>query len=346
MRLVIISKWIKQNKAYSLIIVFLLLFLISLKRAHSQNSSNYLVIDSLRKIAINTLKQNLKNLQGWNKVHAAEYLLWTNHTEGIKTIFLGQNQKFSNKAEYRIGIWRVLAEATQSPERDKWIDKIVNAFMDTTGLDRIWAAETLSKLKISPLKLNPIITIEALENNDTTLSLYTRWSICYSSTELQHIEQCWFLNFLKEGKGTTKERCLVAYIISNLGTLSQREWAILSYLSLKEPVESKVKVCLLSAAYISAPSDLDELGRYNRIKKEFFTIGSREDKGSRTELAIALAKRGRVEDIDILTNLINTKFPLPNKSDNLDVNSAASYGILSILSREKIHKNHQKIKSQ
>lgn len=334
----IIKRNLKMNKnnswnrlPYIILAVWLIL---SCKSAFSQRSSDNFLLDSLQKKTVNILKQNLNSLSGWNKVHAAEYLIWTKHPEDVGPIFLNQNEHFGKQPEYRIGIWRVLAQTMQfSREKEKWTNKIKEAFFDTLGLDRIHAAETLAKLKISPLKEGPIITFEALQSDSTTLSLYTRWSVSYSSKNLLLSEQKWLLKFLQLNKKAS-ERRLAAYIISKLGILCQQDWLMLSSQALEEPTHSEAKVFLLSAAFVTAPKSVEQLYCYKDIKTTLFALGGKDSKSGRTEMAVALAAKGRAEDINVLTSLLNTKYPLPVETDNRDVQSAACYGILSIISRE------------
>lgn len=310
------------------------MFSIQCKPGFSQSRLAPPALDSLERVAVNILKQNLNELSGWNKVHAAEYLLWTGHTRNIQTIFLNQKRLFGREPEYRIGIWRVLIESSQdSMERKKWISKIIGAFLNTSGPDRIHAAETLAKLKTSPLKFDPLITMESLESDNSILSLYTRWSICYSSTKLLLYERIWLIKFLKSEKESIPERRLAAYIISNLGDLSEKEWTALSDIALKESPGSGAKVYLLSAAYVTAPKSAKRSEEYHKIEMELFTIGSTSDRAGRVEMAIVLAKRGTPNDIVVLTSLLNTRYPLLVKSDNQDVQSAACYGILAIINK-------------
>lgn len=317
-----------------LLLLFSIIFIYPVKNAFSQNSPIDLKLDSLKRLSLNILEKNLNNLSGWNKVHAAEYLLWTKHPQNIYSIFLNQDKKFGHEPEYRIGIWRVLAEASRTlKEKEKWVNKISKAFLDTSGQDRIWAAETLAKLRVSPLKINPLITLEALDGNNSILSLYTRWSLCYSSKLLLISERKWLLNFLMLNNVPSTERRLAAYIIGKLGILPQQDWIILSGLSLKEPANSVAKVSLLGAAYTTAPILSEPTSKYHEIKGKLFTLRTKSNKEDLTEIAIALAKRGKINDIKILKTLINTNFSFLSESDNLDVKSAACYGVLAIINR-------------
>lgn len=308
-----------------------LLLIFSQEKILSQD----LLIDSLKISSINILEQNLHNLSRWEKVHAAEYLLWTNHPKNLYFIFQNQNKKFVKVSEYRIGIWRVLAETSQSSiNRKRWIAKITGAFLDTLGMDRVHAAETLAKLKTSPLLEDPIITLEAMESDSNTLSFYTRWSVCYSSVDLLLSQRKWFLDFLNSNKGSTADKRLAAYIIGKLGTLPYEDWFMLSKIALKEPDQSKAKVPLLSASLSTAPRINDYSSTFHNIKQTLITLGTAPEKMQRIELAISMAKIGDLNDLPVLLNLLNDTTSLTKGDDYADVRSAVAYAILCIKKRE------------
>ena len=50
-----------------------------------------------------------------------------------------------SEPEYTFGIWRVLAQAA-SGDRDAWVRRIADAFLDAAGPDRLHASESLGKL--------------------------------------------------------------------------------------------------------------------------------------------------------------------------------------------------------
>ena len=55
----------------------------------NHNRSNTLAVsDSLRQEAIQVIRLNLENQSKWEKVHAAEYLLWLGYPQGVKEAFL------------------------------------------------------------------------------------------------------------------------------------------------------------------------------------------------------------------------------------------------------------------
>src|SRR5439155_13224818 len=105
------------------------------------------VDDGLRQRVSQLLHAALDGEQQWTKVHAAEALLAAGDTQSVKTAFDRELPLKGNERPYRIGIWRVLAQAARNDEaRDGWIKNIVDAFREVDGTDRLHASETRGKL--------------------------------------------------------------------------------------------------------------------------------------------------------------------------------------------------------
>lgn len=105
--------------------------------------------DAIRLNALEVLRQELNTSDGWVKVHAAEALLRLGYPEGVGEVFKQELALHGDQPQYRIGIWRVLANATVVPkEKTEWIEKVKGVFFDPAAPDRIHAAETLGKLKV------------------------------------------------------------------------------------------------------------------------------------------------------------------------------------------------------
>jgi HEAT repeat protein len=66
----------------------------------------------------------------------------------VEEVFRQELNLHHDEPQYRIVIWRVLAQSDQTTnERKKWIAKIKTGFMDPDATDRIHAIENLGKLK-------------------------------------------------------------------------------------------------------------------------------------------------------------------------------------------------------
>ncbi len=279
----------------------------------------------------------------WVKVHAAEYLLWAGYPEEVQEVFLQEEKQFGSQAPYRIGIWRVLAQAASSPdERKIWINKITEAFQDTNGKDRIHAAETLAKLKQSPGSTAPEVTRQSLESTNRALALYTLWATAYSSTDSIEKTREHLLANLASNEQDPLSKRMTGYILRQLGNLTRSQWARLAQVAVSEPLESAARIYLLSAAYVSASVNHQGSDLFNQIRTKLLEAKTSSQKGDRTEMAMALAERGTADDILLLHSLLTNQNPLKASDatlsqdelkrdpDHADVRAAAAYALLRI----------------
>ena len=96
-----------------------------------------------RQTALRVLRAAMESEQRWIKVHAAEALLSLGESQDVARTFEIELAARGGEPQYRIGIWRVLAQAAQTDQqREPWITKIVAAFRDPRSPDRLHAAET------------------------------------------------------------------------------------------------------------------------------------------------------------------------------------------------------------
>lgn len=287
--------------------------------------------------AIQILQSNLITQSEWVKVHSAEFLLWAGHPEGIKDVFLKEEKKFGKESPYRIGIWRVLAQTeTNSEGKEKWIQKILQAFTDENGKDRVHAAETLAKLKISPLKDYPDITRRAMEDENKSLSLYTRWSNCYASHDSLSIVCDSFLELMLSENVDITFKYLAAYVIRQLGILDKEQWKLLAKSALSEHKDSGNRINLLNTAFVCVDKESAQSDLFKQVYKEFLEYGNIKDNKIRIILADGLAENGQPEDIMLLSSFFKTN-DSPVDQTSADLRTFASYAILKISTRWKLN---------
>ncbi|PQO38141.1 hypothetical protein [Blastopirellula marina] len=94
----------------------------------------------------------------WSSVHAAEYLIRLDMTSQVLDTFRQQAENAT--PPFRIGVWRVLAQADPSQEaRHAYVEKIRTVLLDDQATDRLHALESLAKLGIaiqSPAELKVV----------------------------------------------------------------------------------------------------------------------------------------------------------------------------------------------
>ncbi|SDF88511.1 hypothetical protein SAMN04487996_11394 [Dyadobacter soli] len=281
------------------------------------------------------LRQVLREQEEWVKVHAAEYLLWAGYPEGVKAEFVKEAKRLGTKPQYRVGIWRVLFQCTENEsERLVWLNKIKEAFLDENGPDRIHAAETLAKLRISMLTESPAITNRTLQSNAQALALYTIWSTAFDSAkqmEAVKIELVKNLTPLSGSDGAKKS--ISAYVLRQLGGLDERYWELVAGAALQEAETSPARVNLLSTAWLTAVNPGN--AKLPPIKSALLKYATAATKGERSEMALALAAKGNADDLPVLLEMFENKYPLGDPAADYDVRAAAAYAILKITQRAR-----------
>lgn len=97
--------------------------------------------------ARDTLMRVMTEEAGWIKVHSAEVLSRYGQQPAVRRVFLAEERRHGTTSAYRIGVWRVLADAATAPdERSEWLGRIEAVFMDPKASDRLHALESLCKL--------------------------------------------------------------------------------------------------------------------------------------------------------------------------------------------------------
>lgn len=312
-------------------IVFNLIFLTVVLGAcntKSQDSQNFRELENQ---CITILRNVLAEQHEWVKVHAAEYLIWAGHPEGVREAYIEEERMWAAKPQYRIGIWRVLAQAaTVDADMQIWTDKIIAVFLDSTATDRIHAAETLAKLGISPLKKDQKLTENTLRSEVKPLALYTLWSTAFTSPDSRATVKARFLNAVLNADTKAADRVIPAYALRQLKGISQEESTKLTEAALAEPADSPARIYLLSAAFTNNDHDP---AQFEKLHAALVNYKSALSKGAISEMAAALAEKGKAKDIPILTPLLTSASQLENESDRADVAAAAAHAILQIKNR-------------
>ncbi|MRS60460.1 HEAT repeat domain-containing protein [Larkinella terrae] len=286
------------------------------------------VSDALRNQCLQELRTVLRTEQEWIKVHAAEYLLWIGERAGVQDVYLDELQKFSTKAPYRIGIWRVLAQAAATPEeKKKWTDQIAAAFADPNGTDRIHAAETLAKLGISPTTIDADATRKAIAGENRPLSLYTLWGATLADAKTAPANRRKFLDLALNRQEEAAPRRLGAFITRKLGGLTSAEWKQLAEAALAEPAASGLQLNLVHAALVTASAEARRSEPFRLLRIKLLAAQQSPAVGDQLELVTALAETGLPADVAVLTPLL--------KHENADVRAGAAYAILNIGTKKR-----------
>ena len=96
----------------------------------------------LEQKAMSELNKVLQEETLFVKVHAAEYLIWLGYPDEPQKVYEKENELHSEEKPYRIGIWRVLAQASKdSSAKRGWLEKVgplTNLLSPTVAVGRHW----------------------------------------------------------------------------------------------------------------------------------------------------------------------------------------------------------------
>lgn len=268
--------------------------------------------ESLRRHALQILRATLDTEEGWVKVHAAEALLSVGAPDEVTRAFERELASRGGEPEYRIGIWRVLAQAARGDRaRDPWIKKIVAAFLDTRGPDRLHAAETLGKLGYRANGREVEAFALAARAGRGSLAVNARWVLANS----RRAGEAGLMELLASDDAGTRGDA--AYAVRHRSTRSSAAWKTLAAAARREPVGSRARASLIGAAFVHAPPD--QAAAFNADVLSYVRRGTKDEQ---LEACAALAIAGTEEDVAFITALLDARDP--------DVRVAAAQAILRI----------------
>lgn len=239
------------------------------------------------------------------KVHAAESLLWTGHPDQVRETFLNEPQ---DVPKYRIGVWRVLAQATRNPEeRREYENKILAVLLDPNAPDRLHAAETLGKLGVA--SRDPEVLRLAKEETGPFQAM-VRWVMANSGNEE---DEAALVELLASPDAYT--RGCTAYALRFFKSIRPETRERLRAAGEKEPLDSAWRTHLLSARYLHASSEERPALRESLL--QYLETG---DTGQKREACAALGRVPNTADIPTLSNLLD--------DIDLDVRAGAAEAIL------------------
>ena len=259
------------------------------------------------------LRQALGEEQRWIKVHAAEYLLWLDYPQGVSETFQEELALHGREPEYRIGIWRVLAQAERDPRRAApWVARVREAFLDPSAPDRLHAVETLAKLnaKATEEVLGPLE--EAARQATGAMAVFSRWVLLNSG--LPGAEDR--LAELLDSPDETTRR-LAGYCFGRIPSVSPGVSERLASAASREAPASPAHAALAAAAAIHGPRD--SRGRFKQLVLSYARTGTVEQRLRALEALGRVADEG---DLGLLEELLS--------DPDADVRAAAAWAALRV----------------
>jgi solute:Na+ symporter, SSS family len=296
---------------------------------------------NLRAESIAKLRAVLETQPKWVKVHAAEWLLDLSYPQGVVEEFDKELAAHGDEPEYRIGIWRVLARASQhNRDHSRWDDRIKQAFFDERSPDRVHAAEAMAKLGL-PLTPNELSSVaNAAEGADGRLASYCRWVLAVADKKnlATHLDA--LIELLESP--ALESRQIAAYALRHLGSLNRNDWRKVIVRAEQEP-DSLTKLRLQGVALIAAPADAAP-AELDSLRASLTQALSPEDARFDGELSRLLADVGQIDVLPRLITYIHADAPIAQDTASAvamaDLSASAANAILRIdrrLNRHGIH---------
>tara|TARA_R110000822_G_scaffold168554_3_gene308617 strand:+ start:2188 stop:3078 length:891 start_codon:yes stop_codon:yes gene_type:complete len=284
------------------------------------------VSESVVKSAKDKLQYALENSSKWQKVHAAEYILNHGYSNKVYDIFVEEEKQNRNEPYYRIGLWRVLNQAAiSSEEKNQWLDSISKVYEDYTSVDRIHAAETLAKLKISPHTISVKVTDSVLKSAHDPMWAYTYWGTAYTSEKEMNQVKNKFMDIILNSNESTLVKRIAVYALFKMKNISAQNWDILCSRAMNEPMDSPLYTSLLTCTLANTPKDSLLSTRAHKcrekLEKQIYSSNNNEISASLTVYQDIATE----EDIPLLTSFMEKGFD----EDNIEITMAAANAILS-----------------
>ena len=265
------------------------------------DNGSTLAVPELQHRALAALRGEMSHGHLWHKVHAAEYLLWLGYPDGVRESFLREQDSLDSEPQYRIGIWRVLAQsAHERPGTRKMAWQNSRCPGERSRPDRPNAAETLTKLgyKLQNDDVEKVERIAAASQREPMIS----YLVCLLAQAGQPGAEERLLALLKSPD--PQIRLTAAYAIRFLATISAESRDKLLAAAANEPRESPARANVISAIAIQSRPNGDPAWKQELAK--FTKDGKNEE---RIDACQALAIVGDTSDLSSMIPLLNSSDP-------------------------------------
>jgi len=307
----------------------LLVALVMPKKVYSDHTMSIL---NRKQQAQADLKALLYTQKEWIKVHVAEFLIWENYlVNDVRTVFLDEERTHGDQPRYRIGIWRVLAQAAvTTEERESWIDRIVAVYNDPSSIDRLHAIETLAKLGVPVEASRDWVAGITVDNVDAFI-LYRLWNAAHHPDVGPDIVRATCLLLLNQSteQGKTDLIPTISYVLRYLKPFTLNEWLQIPDIQKIKMTPVAVRANLLATAWMTAPLTGNQQDL--PIKNELMSLEG--DQAGLQQLLHGLAERGEADDREILFRLYNQVRDVNNTLYDADIHATAAYAVVKVASR-------------
>ncbi len=295
-------------------------------------NSETLSLSDLKQHALNDLRELLHTQEEWVKVHVAEFLIWENYlVNDVRTVFLDEERKHGDQPRYRIGVWRVLAQAALTlEERESWIERIIAVYNNPSSIDRLHAIETLAKLGV-PVDANFEWVAGITVDNVDAFAVYRLWNAAHHPDLGPDIARATCLSLLNQLNEQSRADLIptISYVLRYLKPFTLNEWRQFAELQAIRTSPIAVRANLLATAWMTAPPIGDQ--RNFPMKDQLISAEGNPD--GLQQLLHGLAERGKADDQKTLFRLYNQVRDVNKTTYDADIHATAAYAVLKMAHR-------------
>ncbi len=286
------------------------------------------VSEEEREFYLQQIKENLgKNRFQKESIHLAEYLIDLQYGQNIYDHFskIDLNND-SVSFSFKCGVYRVLALAAQNQkDKQEWLIRLNNLLENGNEQEQVFAAESLAKTRSAPVSEVIKSRLDTLQN--LRLKTFLLWSYAFESKQKQEEIKTLFVDNCTDPSVNPEVRRLSAYALGYNFKLSADQQKKMQMIALKGDTNSSLETYLVWSSYILSEHQNNDTATLAKIEKKISELSRSEITSERYLSAIAMAKNGRVEDV----NALKSAFSMESKSGgSRDVLFAAAYAILKI----------------
>ena len=272
----------------------------------------------------------------WNKIHAIEFLIDLGYIEEIRSIMNILGDNYENTPQKRIGFWRCMSKIeTNSDIKNRYIDKILNVYLDPESPDRIHAAESLAKMSVS-LKNHPQPVLQS-DSKNNSLKAYINWSSVYPETSDSCIDYSVLIKTLDSDNSDYKR--IMAYGLKFLGKIKREQWENIAEKAIKQPNDYPFSTYLLCGALSTCPDNARKSSQACLLRNKLKILAKDNNPTNQYEAYISLGNFGCPDDLIFIREeflkLYSRMDSMQTNNNTKDVLSSISFALLKIAEKNK-----------
>ncbi|MCT1526040.1 sodium:solute symporter family transporter [Sphingobacterium hotanense] len=271
------------------------------------------------KNAKEALFNTLKNQNGWDRIHAFEYLIDLGYSDKLDPSLIKQLNVQDSVNPLSIGVWRTLAKIDQGHSAD-WKQKIEKQLSSKDIQLKDHAYEALAKLKLKDRSYYLDFLKSDAENQSFGTELFALWTVAFDKNKVDKIYQYVHSDLLN-----IEEKKRALYILSKNKNISSNQWRELTRNANHKAETDSLKLPFIAAAFVNTPSD--QLGSSEfKALEDYLLTNLKSPSTISVHAILALSEFGSLDHIGIYKKAFSDNKALEQPS--AAINSAISYAIL------------------